>query len=308
MGGEDEQDDVDELGGRVGRAPGATPCKCNGIYLTRAVRVTLSRITVQNARGHGIHISNADLAAGLEAHDLLIEDSTLIGCGVDGAAPRGSNLATTGVRGLRISDVVSRDSAKAGLKLGGADITFEGCRVTGNGNGGVVGEPADLDGLTIVGDEYSRYVNWTESAAIGGRADGIRLVDARDVTIDSATAVGNDGSGVTVLNGCVDVSVIGGIFDNNGRYDAAPSTVEGRCGISLINNGGTGNRNVAIRIQDVRAGDDRAAGSKTQACGVLVGGQSDLVEVTGSDLRNNRDAALVVSPEATNVTTSDNLE
>jgi len=259
-------------GNKGQQTSGAT---ARGIYLQSCARLVMDRLHIFDVEGHGIHLSNVGTVVGQRASNMLLER-----CGSSTTNTYGSNLATTNVTDLTLTDIYSYDSYKAGFRLSGQGIVLNGCIARRNGNGGIVTVSGDNLGCTVNGGIYA------DNGFVGGvgygNADGIRLVGSNSVIITGAVCSGNYGSGIGLHNTATNITIVGGVYKNNGKQGGTPGAVEGRDGITL--NGNT-SPVTDVTIVGVRCYDDQA--TKTQQYGVRLKGNVDFVAYTSSSTRGN---------------------
>jgi len=234
-------------------APGLSVAN-NGIYGLRLTNATFDQLYVHDVDGHGVHINNSAVSGdndGIHFIGGLYKDN-----GLGSTDTRGSNIAVT-ADGAVFDSTVSIGSKKAGWRLSGSKHRLNSCYGSENLNGNIVPVAGDWADSSINGGQFlnANSAGDTSGLSVAGALDGIRLVDLARITLSGVNASGNDGCGVMVLNGCEDITISGGVFNNNGvsTDTGITSSTTGSSGICVKNNVPGTNDNTRIMIDGITA-------------------------------------------------------
>jgi hypothetical protein len=265
------------------------------------VVVTLTRVTIQGSRFHGLYVDDQLTAAfftGDELHlacvdpwpfqssasvELAVRDSSILGNGVvvhDGAAPDFDDSLATG-----------------------CPVDFDGIRIDEGGNGGIR--------ATIAG-----------AAAIGNRADGIELDERDNGNVDAwvvdSSIDDNGDTGTDDTDDGFDIDEfgngdIGAHFEQvtvNGNFDEGLDVSEadnGNASVTLVGSDFSANEDEGIKVDELLGGNVQVAiaqstvneSASQQGIEILESGNGNLqFDIERSDVRENDNDGIALTEES----------
>lgn len=192
----------------------------HAVNIIGSSRVKLRDLTAKNAYGDGIYVGNDTTPCA----DIIIEACRSTG-------NRRNGMAISAVQALRATDSVfeltSGAHPMAGLDIEANlattiidDVTFTGCRFTGNAHyGAMVSQPtpatARQGGITFTSCSFDG--NGTAGAGDAGYRQGLRLHGASDVRLVGGQIRGNAEEGVLVTAASTNIQIIGVEVAENGK-------------------------------------------------------------------------------------------
>jgi hypothetical protein len=254
----------------------------SGIKFTKVSHTIVESVWVDSTEGHGIWFSTLETSSyeGNKESNCLVTNA-----GSAAGNTFGSAFAFSSAENIELINCHAYDSAKAGFRTSGS-VKLSNCVAKRCGNGGIVPVSGDGNKITIVGGEFSDCT--------GTSSDGIRMVGVNDITITGTICSGNDGSGILVVNGTKNVTITGVICKNNGKNASAPSTIEGRDGITILNSGTSVSD---VTLQGNQCYDDQA--TATQDYGINLKNTCTNIIVIGNNCGTNQTGTSSVTTSGT---------
>lgn len=150
-------------------------------------------------------------------------------------------------------------------------------------------------GASLVLSQAATGTHSGDTLTVKAAVDGIRILGNR-TSVTGAIICGNQGNGISYLNGATNASVQGNVICNNGQGTAAVGPTDGRSGVKIYN---SGTASTDITVTGNTFYDDQ--GSPTQLYGVEVANSSDRVSICSNHFGTEKTGAIGITTSASNI-------